>query len=411
MAYLNNIKRVKTEKWFFFILLYLFVDYGRPQDLVPIGAIKPGLIVILILTYFLTLYGFKLGNSKQIKIIWYFVLLTAIFIPFAENNYWAFQTFRNMVSYMPFIISVVLCVNTIKRLKILVNVFIILMIYISLYSLTHDGIGSGNYFQDENDVSLFINMWLPFCFFLFLNEKEFIKKTFYALGMIVGLSAVVVSFSRGGFVGLVCATVVIWLFSNKKMISLVIIGLFGIVVYFSSSESYRAEMATITNQHEGTAEDRLLSWATAWDMFLDNPLGVGGNNFQTRFPEYQGDRFERGMWGRVAHSLWFTLIPELGVFGIILYFRLLYFNIKDLFFLKKINIRDNQDHQYLYILSLSAIASLAGFFASATFISVLYYPHYWYLTAIIVVAREMYDNCKTGENLQDIRKINKNMCI
>ena len=40
------------------------------------------------------------------------------------------------------------------------------------------------------------------------------------------------------------------------------------------------------------------------------------------FPEYQGERFKKGMWGRVAHSLWFTLLPETGVLGVVIFLAL-----------------------------------------------------------------------------------------
>jgi len=259
------------------------------------------------------------------------------------------------------------------------------MIYISLYSLTHEGLGSGNYFADENDVSLFINMWLPFCFFLFLNEKGLMKKSFYLTGIIVGLGAVVVSFSRGGFVGLVCASAVIWLFSPRKLVSLLLILIAVGVLYSVTSDKYKQDMGTVTDLEENTASTRLKSWATAWDMFIDNPLGVGGKNFPMRFNHYQGDRFKRGMGGRVAHSLWFTLIPELGIIGILLYFSLLRYNLKDIFWVKRLHTGDDENLKYMHVLSLSFIASLVGFFASATFITVLYYPHYWYLTGLIVV--------------------------
>lgn len=358
---------------------------------------RPGLVATVILIYYLIKNGISLSKCMQTKMIWYFVILTAVYIPFSTNNFWALQTTQNMLLFMPFILSVVICINTIGRLKKTINFLIALMIYISLYSLAHDGIGSGAFFSDENDVALFINMWLPFCFFLFMYEKEFKKKVFYATGVVVGVLAVVVSFSRGGFVGLVSVGFFIWIFSNRKVLSLVIIVLVGVSVYYYSGESYLNEMSTVTDQSDDTAQARLKSWTSAWKMFLDNPLGVGGNNFQWRFHEYQGDNFLRGMGGRVAHSLWFTLIPELGIIGIIIYFRLLFYNIKDTFFLKAINVDNNPDMQYLHILSLSFIASLAGFFASATFISVLYYPHYWYLTGLIVATRMIYVNYKAQE--------------
>jgi hypothetical protein len=398
-------KKQDDSKWFFFTLLFLVVDYGRPQDYLPIGSLRPAMLVILVLTiYLVSRKGFIRSDSKQTRMIWYFLLLLAIFVPFARNNYWAYQATTNMLAYMPFILSTVILVNTVKRLRIIITVYIVLMIYISYYSLTHGGKGSGNYFMDENDVSLYINMWLPFCFFLFLYEKDKFKKLFYLLGVVVGLAAVVVSFSRGGFVGLVSVAVVIWLFSPKKMLSLTLIIIAALILYFSTSEEYKQEMSTVTDTDSGTASDRMKSWATAWDMFIDNPFGVGGNNFAARFSEYQGDRFKRGMWGRVAHSLWFTLIPELGIIGIFIYFRLLYYNLKDIFVVKKMQAGNDLDHKYLYALSLAMLASLAGYFASATFISVLYYPHYWYMTGLIVALANISGKYYSGSSRSQVHE-------
>jgi O-antigen ligase len=157
------------------------------------------------------------------------------------------------------------------------------------------------------------------------------------------------------------------------------------MVFNFASKEYWTEMSTATDENDGTAQERMLSWRAGWDMFLDNPLGVGGNNFQARFPEYQPEEFKRGMWGRVAHSLWFTLIPELGVFGIIIYGALLFYNVRDILYLKRLHYdRTDKELTYVHSLSNAFIASLAGYFASGTFLSVLYYPHYWYLTGMIV---------------------------
>ena len=60
------------------------------------------------------------------------------------------------------------------------------MIYISGYALTHGGKGSGNYFIDENDVSLYINMWLPFCYFLLFIENKRIIRILFITGLILG---------------------------------------------------------------------------------------------------------------------------------------------------------------------------------------------------------------------------------
>ena len=168
------------SKWYFFTLLFLLVDYGRPQDYLPIGALRPAMLVIVVLAFFLiTRNGFSRSVSKQTTMLWCFVALLLVHVPFARNNYWAYQSATSMLAYMPFILSTIILVNSVKRLRVMVSVYVALMIYISFYSLTHGGKGSGNYFMDENDVSLYINMWLPFCFFLMLQERDKLKKLAY----------------------------------------------------------------------------------------------------------------------------------------------------------------------------------------------------------------------------------------
>lgn len=387
----------KFGAWFLVVLVYLFVDYGRPQDLVPvIGGIKPGMIVILLLTAFLV-FSMKIRESdcRQTRLIWAFIILLSLYVPFAVNNFLAYKAVENMLLFMPFILSVCVCVQTFKQLKALLLFLILLMSYVAGYSLLHGGVGSGNYFQDENDLSLYINMYLPFCFFLLLAERSVVKKIVYGVALVIGVAAVIASLSRGGFVGLVCTAFIAWLYSPRKIVSLVFLGLAALVIYSAVGESYWQEMATSQDLDKGTAVERIESWKSGWNMFIANPLGVGGNNFTVRFPEYQTEYFQRGMWGRQAHSLWFTLLPEVGVVGVVIYLSLLYANLRDIFSLGSLK-SSGEEFPYGPALSTAFIASLAGYFSSGTFLSVLYYPHYWYLTGIIVatvkVAKRMNTN-------------------
>ena len=383
----NNLNSNSDKNWFFFTILFIILDYGRPQDILPIGFLRPAMIVnIILIFYIFKNFSLSKNNNKEIRYIFYFIVLVILYVPFARNNYFAYLTARTMLLYLPFILSVVSTVTTLKRLKKFILILICLMVYVTSYCLSHNGVGSGNYFADENDVSLYINMYLPFCYFLFFYENKKSLKFFYASAFVVGLAGILISFSRGGFVGLLAVASIVWLTSQRKIPALIIIFLIGSVFYFSAGSGYIKEMETITNTEDNTAAIRFESWIAAWHMFLDNPLGVGGNNFQVRFPEYQSNFFNHGMWGRVAHSLWFTLIPELGIPGIFIYFSLLLASIKDLFFLRRLEPETSYDVQYLRSFSLACMASFAGYFASGTFISVLYYAHYWYLIAILVAA-------------------------
>lgn len=375
-----------TKRWFVFTCIFLLVDYGRPQDVIPaIGWIRPALILIIILTVFIISSGYGLkANSKQYRLMWAFCFLLACHVPFARNHSLAFWTTVEHLKFMVLVLSVAACVTTVQRLKKYVFFAVLLMIYVALYSLRSKGLGSGNYFADENDLSLYINIYLPFCFFLFFYERNNLKRAVYLFGMIAGLAAIVVSLSRGGFIGLVSVAGTIWLVSSRKLLGALLLAIAALAFVSFVDQKYLNDMSSVTNVEEGTAKARIESWKAAWDMFLDNPLGVGGNNFQVNFHEYQTSWFRRGMWGRVAHSLWFTLLPELGVIGVCIYLLLLRSNVKDALFLLRLGRDDDDDIKFLKSLGRAFLCSLAAYFSSGSFLSVLYYPHYFYLIPLIV---------------------------
>ncbi|MBZ0155117.1 MAG: O-antigen ligase family protein [Alphaproteobacteria bacterium] len=385
-------ERERGRFWFVLTLLYLVMEYARPMDHIPgLGLLRPGLVIGVLLG----ISWFMQGNfaslwSRQTAMILLFVTLLVVHIPFARNNFYAYNSAKGVLLYMPFLISVLMHVDSFKRLRTLFTVWILLMGWLSVSGIAGKGKGGGNFLADENDFSLLMNMMLPFGLFLLMYERSCRRKMLYLAASVLAVLSIVVSFSRGGFVGLVAVLFVVWLFSSRKILTLALTGVLALVLFFGAGSAYWEEMSTITDQGETTAKERLLSWEAAWDMFLDNPQGVGGSNFPVRFAEYQDDGFTRGMWGRAAHSLWFTLISELGIPGILIYTALLLFNVRDLSWLRRLRERSGDDDvRYASYLSLAFSASLVGFFVSGTFLSVLYYPHYFYLTAMIVVTRRV----------------------
>ena len=387
--------------WFFITIIYIILDYGRIYQLIGIGFLRPLMITTLILICFILgsdKYGF--AKSKQTSLLWMFALLLICYIPFSRNNYWAYITAKSQILYMPFIISLIICVSSIQRLTKFIIICVLLEIYVAFYAILNGGVGPGNYFADENDVALYINMWLPFCYFLLFTRRGLFQLIILILGLVVGILAIIVSFSRGGFVGLITIGFIAWLYSTKKLLTTIIFVIMIVGMFVMVDKAYWAEISTVTDLSENTAYERIESWKAAWRMFLDNPFGVGGHNFEVRFPEYQGDNFERNMWGRVSHSLWFTLLSELGIIGVCIFFLLLYENVKDIFWLKRQNFESmpKVDQVFFHYLGIGFLTSLVGFFVTATFLSVLYYAHYWYMTALIVATVKVAKmNCQCSQ--------------
>ncbi|MBI5588809.1 MAG: O-antigen ligase family protein [Deltaproteobacteria bacterium] len=389
----TNITNNRDKFGFVLTLLFIIIEFGRPMDMIPLlRTLHLGMILdILLVLSWLIRGNIAQVKSRQTTFTFLFILLLATYIVFARNNYRAYRETKTVLLYMPFFISVIIYINSFERLKKFFNVWIILMVYLSVKGLLGKGIAGSNFLNDENDFSLLMDLMLPFGIFLFLFEKQIKRKILLLVGSILVIGSIVVSFSRGGFVGLLFVFMVAWLFSPKKIASLMIVGILVGALYFLGSHTYWNEMRTISDPEESTTKQRIEQWTSAWHMFLDKPLGVGGENYPVWYPDYQNPDIKRSMWGREAHSLWFTLLPELGIFGVIIYFSLIYYNLRDIFSIIKLKYRTDENLRYAYYLSLALLASLAGFFSAGSFISVLYYPHFFYLTAMTVAIKKIVD--------------------
>ncbi|MCI0561946.1 MAG: O-antigen ligase family protein [Nitrososphaera sp.] len=385
-------KSTSARFGFAITLLYLVFEYGRPQDTIGlVGTLRlPGIVTALMIILCFNSRRLHMAASTQTSRMLLLLFLFALHVPFAHNNFMAYMRTETFFFILPFFSSVIIFVDTLDKLRIFMKCWIFLMMYLALNGIIGHGIAGSSFLEDENDFSLLMNMMLPFGLFLFAYEKKIKTKILYLIASLLCVASTVSSSSRGGFVGLVAVLVVVWLVSPRKVSSLVLVGVLALGVYVVADQKYWNDMSTITNTEEGTAKERTDSWQAGWDMFKDNPLGVGPGNFPVWFPKYQPPSIKRGMWGREAHSLWFTLLPELGIPGVLLYLSLIRVNLRDLWYLKNLS-TDRDSHRFAYFLSLAFMASFAGYFVSGTFLSVLYYPHYWYLTAMIVATRKVID--------------------
>lgn len=146
-------------------------------------------------------------------------------------------------------------------------------------------------------------------------------------------------------------------------------------------------------------------------MWADNPIfGVGAGQFKWRVRQYErlssywiSDEFTKSLDGREAHSLYFSLLADLGIVGVVLYSALVFKMYQSLRLIVRAEKalqhpaaqqalkRQDQssiDSQRIFEASLLAraiICSMAAYFVTGTFISVLYYPHLWLMVGFTVI--------------------------
>jgi O-antigen ligase len=97
------------------------------------------------------------------------------------------------------------------------------------------------------------------------------------------------------------------------------------VLWLAVPQQYKARYETVDNlQADDSYQNRILSWEGGFHMFLHNPItGVGPDNYTVA----NGNKYWPGTGPKHwlnAHSLYFKLLGELGLVGVITYFGYLY---------------------------------------------------------------------------------------
>jgi len=408
----QKVPKTSTNVQFFLLFTIWFFSSFKPEWTIPgLKFIAPAQTVILsVLILFWLMYSKKkIDNPLTKYLILFFVFMTISSI-FARNNGLSRELVQGIFFLTITYLVTITFANTEKRTFLIFNTFIFGNLLIALLGIKGGGLAQGiPIYEDQNDLALAMNILFPITLFLAIGEKSSITKYFYYMLTGIFLTTIVLSNSRGGFVGLVAVMFFVWFktpVNRIKSTFIILTILIGMLAFAPSS--FWEEMQTIEQgTQETTAASRIYLWQIAIREFMDHPLiGVGVNNYGVWLPDYvkptdtlvdgnQITGFTRA-YGRVCHSIYFTLLSELGIVGVILYSLSIYWFFKELRFVNKnlvlsplinteMSSKDKMLHRSIIkcnSLSLGLMAGMIGFLTSGAFITVLYYPQFWLLCSL-----------------------------
>jgi len=330
------------------------------------------------------------------------------------NNYWAFNVFYSMVVTFIAYIGIITLVDSEEKYDKLVRFWILIFIFLAIYGFFNAnlhlpkykryGFGVGGFVGDANDFCMALNTILPFAIFGVFTAKNLVGKVYFIVLVCLFLFIIILTESRGGFIGMVSVGIYSWFKSSKKVILALLMGALVVFVLAVAPANYWDEIQSIKTENTeanpyGTGAQRIYSWKLGWEMFKENPVvGVGQGNYPWRVGEMEEklgvDWKTRSIKGRVAHSLYFTLLPELGLLGTFLYGAFLYFCFKDLKHVRslsksKFTGKDAIRAKKNYYIALALEGSIIGFLVSSIFISTLYYPVLWLLSGFVLSLKKI----------------------
>lgn len=388
------------------LLLAIFFEYARPGSFVAgINALKLNSLIPLGLVVACVVAA----NLRPLKAIWadamsrwllaYFALI-AFGLVHADVTLYAFNVTKTVLGYMLLAFVLVRICTTPDRIRgvyavlVIAHLFLIVMNpAVILNPEQRNYIIGGTFLGDGNDFSLSICIVAPMAIELALASKSRLMRLLWWGALLVLCLAVVASQSRGGTLGLAAVAGYLWLRSPRKALTMILALIAVAVIFAYAPEQYFERMRTIANyQADGSAMGRIAAWHAAIQMCLDHPSwGVGAGMFPVSFGTIY--RPAEHMPWLTAHSMYFLLLGELGIPGVVVLLGLIFGNLRANRRLMQARDAVAEDkgpglfprgpNRLLYLLS----ASMVGFAVCGAFLSVAYYPHVFVLTALMISAR------------------------
>jgi probable O-glycosylation ligase (exosortase A-associated) len=374
--------------WPYWLLVtFLVIEYARPP---LIYHLRLQMIIIVVMPL-LWLRAKERPWSRILTAQLLFLLWTIKSLPNASNWYAVYFHARILFGLISISLALSWIGADLKRFRSIIWLWVSIMVYQGCFALAHGGRGYGGFVGDENELALAVSLAIPFCFFGFERLRAR-AKWLCLIGMVILVGASVASMSRGGFLALVGVAGSCWLASRHKQRALVVLFAGAVIMLIAVPQSYVNEIKSIRKTHEGTAEGREFLWTAAWNMFKAHPiLGVGAGNATFLVGKYQPTDFsdaanyqDQDWSGTQIHSVYFQGLAEHAVIGMAIWASIAFFHFATLKRIRRRRDMPPEARRAVELFAPALSAAMVGYLIAGAFISVGYYPYYFYLSALAV---------------------------
>lgn len=337
--------------------------------------------------------------KQYVKIAYAFFFATLISIVDVDDKLSVFHSFFDtwVWRFMIFVLITAFIKKKDYLLKILAGFFCVFLVDCMMacyqFFILHWERGRG-FHGDYLDLTAIICMVLAMSVIILLDacfEKSI--KRFAILGIIGSIAGLFGCFGRGAF--LVSALVApfylyYYLRSSKKVaaIILIILCLLGGTIW--SSPKYVARLSTTLNTTTNRSNvDRIWTWKSSFDMYLDHPVnGVGLNNWSWYYKNAGYKYSEETQNLPHAHSNYMQLLAETGTIG---FLGFLSFCIYSLLIPFKRWIRKHNPCDLILFTAFLASMILFGAFQPTYRLSSVIRTM-WFILALMVQLHNIYDS-------------------
>jgi len=387
------------------LFVFTIVLYARPAELYP-SPLTASLALIIALTtlaFFiptqLSLEGSLTARPPEVNLVLLFCLVALFSTPLAMNVSVAWQEFSG--TFIRCIIIFIVIVNVVRtkpRLKGLLLLALGASLWLSVETINDYRLGlmtvegyraggrGGGIFGNSNDMALFLAINVPLAIALLLDSRSLVRKFLFGACAVLMVLAIVLTYSRGGFIGLfVALTFFAWKAGRHRRLGIVLIGFVIVAAFLALVPSYALRLASIlvpSLDPVGSSEARSGELLRSLYIALRHPLlGIGMGN-------YAAEMSHRGL---VTHNSYTQVAAEMGMAALACYTMFIVTPLKKLGQIARETF-DTKANSPFYYLAVGLQASLLCYLICSFFASVAYLWYVYYLVGYAVCLRRLYES-------------------
>lgn len=321
-------------------IILLYTEYGiyLIALAVPLVSLKYTLLLFLltVVSFVIKLIVDKEFKIKKIPFGYSAILFIIPLIFSAFTSFTKGESLQKLVVYLMAFAILFLIVNLIdskKKLYYLILAIILASLLVSFYGLYQYKVGAAvkeswvdkelnpdlrtrvySTLENPNILAEYLLMAIPLAFAFFWTSKKKLNKLFFLLVVGIQFLCILLTFSRGGWIGLAFAMIIYAIFVDRRLIFLYLLA--GIALLIVSPEVVMTRIATIGNTQDTSTAYRFPLWMAAFDMIRDfwiTGVGLGPMAFKAIYPQYM----RLGIMAVHTHNIYLQMFVETGVFGFI----------------------------------------------------------------------------------------------
>lgn len=238
-------------------------------------------------------------------------------------------------------------------------------------------------FQNPNVFGEYLLFLIPISIAMFLISKNKFHKVVYGGCVLASLACLILTYSRGCWLGLIAGMGLFLLLLYKKtLIPLFFLAPFSIFVI---PQNIINRFLSIGNLKDGSTAFRVYVWRGTVDMLKKlwpTGAGLGNYSFEVSYAPFA----YMDIMAPHSHSLYFHLLSETGLFGFLVFVLLAYFILRQLFLVYK-----HPKSREMQILAIALVSGFVSFLIQGFFDNTFYnYRMYMLFFALLSLAASLY---------------------